>query len=950
MQLTAKLARVRIADDVFQSGDRILLPNISITLGEDMRSSTCSFTLNDPGLLIGAKYREISVKGGGILVPSELLSSPQPPTQQATGAAPSTEGATPNTPLTNYPAGSKDEVVLGIVRECLKKGITDPVKVAFTLAVAEGESGINHKAYNPETNNSAVTDKRFGGRGLVQITHKSNYQLASSVVGVDLVANPDLAFRPDISTTLLIWGLKRGWCSRGGIDKWITGANQNIGAAYRAIQGGVWGSRYQGFFNKWLKAAPGLIQQAGGASTPAPPPPPPPADLRSADPMGGTPTPSAPVQVAPTQESSFKGTEIIIELAVGWGATWTDAIAFHFIHTGTSTGWDASGAQTTTFEGRSIRWLLTRVTQTQSFENINLRQFAELQLSGFNLKLEMEGSGLDFQHLSQDGATTLSTLFRESKRLGFRIGEGSGKKSNTIVLEPAARPKFTNFIIDEEVLIKPARFTDKARAATSPAPSATVSAPETGTGETKTSVDRETGSIKQTLPESKAGTGQAPASSKSATGATAPPVGGTVKPSATATATPATPPKPPVPSQPSTPANAPNTTSKTDGPVKITKPDGTVIETTVTTEEKLEPGKITRTKTTKVVTTKGSTSTTSTTVVKQEVTESKTKTITTVTQSGKQPETTTKEEPKVSVEDKKKLQRSLTPSSPTAAPGAGAAATADPTTGLPNQQPGFIDLADGRAEAQTIADESRRVKGYEDEVLLVMNPDTLKLVPGEIVALSKRLFPDAFATEKRIGGVAHDFAAGTTVLQLYTPQAALPAGAAVAPAPGEVATPTQFATPATAPGKFIFPVPKGATTIGDGYGTRRNRPPGYMHTILDITAPVNTPAVAMADGVVTAVRANAGGAGNLLTIKYGGGYESTFMHGVAGKFALVAVGAQVKQGQPVFLIDSTGGSSGHHLHLKFTLNGSYCLLSKVGIDVLKMGLPLRQYNKTCNQY
>ncbi|HEY9884176.1 MAG TPA: peptidoglycan DD-metalloendopeptidase family protein, partial [Thermosynechococcaceae cyanobacterium] len=654
-------------------------------------------------------------------------------------------------------------------------------------------------------------------------------------------------------------------------------------------------------------------------------------------------------EIAPTVEVSNKGTEIIIEVAVGVGVTFKDAIAFHFIHTSTDTSWDASGAQITTFGGKSIRWLLTRVPVTQSFENINLKQYTELQASGFNLKLEMEGSGLTFQHLSQDGQTALATLFREANRTGFRIAEGTGKKSDTLIVEPFARPQFTNFIIDEEVLIKPVRFTDKARAASSNAPAATVSTPETGTGETKTAIDRATGALAQTKPESKAGTGQA-VGSGGTTGATAPAVGGTVKPDAAtaSTTTPAI--------TPSTVASASQETKtqKVEGPVKVTKEDGTVVVTTITTEQTLEPGKIVRTKTTSTTTTKPNAQPVKVDkVVAVTVTEGKTVTKTTVYEPQKAPAVTTKEEPKVSAEDKKLLEQSKLKSNSEAAPGAGATASADPVTGLPNQQAGFIDLQDGRAEAQVIADESRRVKGYEDDCVLVMNQRTLQLVPGEIVALSKRLFPDVFATEKRIGSVNHDVGAGTVGLQFYTPQAAAPASSgAVAPAtPGEV---TQFAAPALAPGGFIFPVLK-PTTIGDGYGTRANRRAGYRHKILDVTGASGSPIIAMADGVVTqtvtgCVKGNKGcgsGFGNYVAVQHGGGYDSLYAHCLK---ILVAKGQQVKQGQTIATMGSTGSSSGEHLHLVFNLNGSYCLLSKVGIDVLKMGIPVHRYNQSCNQY
>lgn len=51
---------------------------------------------------------------------------------------------------------------------------------------------------------------KYCGRGFVQLTWKSNYAWASSEVGVDLVAQPDLAMRPDIAAAVLRKGVELG--------------------------------------------------------------------------------------------------------------------------------------------------------------------------------------------------------------------------------------------------------------------------------------------------------------------------------------------------------------------------------------------------------------------------------------------------------------------------------------------------------------------------------------------------------------------------------------------------------------------------------------------------------------------------------------------------------------------------------------------------------------------
>ncbi|ROH86283.1 glycoside hydrolase family 19 protein [Pseudomethylobacillus aquaticus] len=52
---------------------------------------------------------------------------------------------------------------------------------------------------------------RFRGRGLIQLTGRSNYASASSVLGVDLLNNPDLLLDPNVAAMSAAWF----WASRG---------------------------------------------------------------------------------------------------------------------------------------------------------------------------------------------------------------------------------------------------------------------------------------------------------------------------------------------------------------------------------------------------------------------------------------------------------------------------------------------------------------------------------------------------------------------------------------------------------------------------------------------------------------------------------------------------------------------------------------------------------------
>lgn len=52
--------------------------------------------------------------------------------------------------------------------------------------------------------------KYWFGRGLVQITFKANYRKLGDAIGVDLVADPDLALEMDVAVRIIVYGMLHG--------------------------------------------------------------------------------------------------------------------------------------------------------------------------------------------------------------------------------------------------------------------------------------------------------------------------------------------------------------------------------------------------------------------------------------------------------------------------------------------------------------------------------------------------------------------------------------------------------------------------------------------------------------------------------------------------------------------------------------------------------------------
>ena len=90
-----------------------------------------------------------------------------------------------------------------------------------------------------------------------------------------------------------------------------------------------------------------------------------------------------------------------------------------------------------------------------------------------------------------------------------------------------------------------------------------------------------------------------------------------------------------------------------------------------------------------------------------------------------------------------------------------------------------------------------------------------------------------------------------------------------------------------------------------------------FHQGIDIAADMGAPIVATADGVVTAAGWN-GGYGNMVDVDHGGGIVTRYGHASA---VAVTVGQQVRRGEVIAYVGSTGRSTGPHVHYEVRVDG-----------------------------
>lgn len=110
-----------------------------------------------------------------------------------------------------------------------------------------------------------------------------------------------------------------------------------------------------------------------------------------------------------------------------------------------------------------------------------------------------------------------------------------------------------------------------------------------------------------------------------------------------------------------------------------------------------------------------------------------------------------------------------------------------------------------------------------------------------------------------------------------------------------------------------WPVP-GYFRISSGFGVRQDPFTGRLsgHKGIDIPAPAGTDIVAAADGIVT-LAGYVQGYGYTVIIEHGGGIRTLYAHGLSNGFQVKA-GQEVKRGQHIHEVGSTGRSTGNHLH------------------------------------
>jgi len=132
--------------------------------------------------------------------------------------------------------------------------------------------------------------------------------------------------------------------------------------------------------------------------------------------------------------------------------------------------------------------------------------------------------------------------------------------------------------------------------------------------------------------------------------------------------------------------------------------------------------------------------------------------------------------------------------------------------------------------------------------------------------------------------------------------------------------------------KFLVrkPVPTGIETSPFGWRTHPLLHISEMHTGVDWGAPFGTPIFAAGNGEIEEIGLK-GGYGKYVRVRHANGYETAYGHMTAFARGL-QVGSQVRQGQIVGFVGSSGLSTGSHVHFEIIVNGRF-------VDPMRVKLP-----------
>lgn len=96
--------------------------------------------------------------------------------------------------------------------------------------------------------------KSWLGRGLVQLTHRVNYEKMALAIGVDLVSRPERAMEMDVAVDILFIGMQTGAFTGRRLGQYFSASKEDWTGSRRIINGRDRAERVAGYGRQYLAA------------------------------------------------------------------------------------------------------------------------------------------------------------------------------------------------------------------------------------------------------------------------------------------------------------------------------------------------------------------------------------------------------------------------------------------------------------------------------------------------------------------------------------------------------------------------------------------------------------------------------------------------------------------------------------------------------------------------
>lgn len=432
--------RVRIADQVFTSGDG-LLQECSVTLAEGAGASRCSFSIYDKNRVIADRFFTYVEEIEGLVPP--ILDQGKTGEDGRTKLPTSSKGAwTSNGNLPASLSGFDQARLQKAIDFYLSNGFP-PVATAALVGTILQESSLKTNEVSYDGN---------GSLGLFQWTDDRLQGMPSDFEGQ------------------LEFSLSEMDRDSPGVKEILQNPNVTEEEARQAVQDWIrWGE----LGSRWEYADE--IQEAIGDSKP------------SQQAEGKLDEAKKPTKRAKTNAVTKAGSQITIEMGYG-GAP---IAAYSFLHTGLTL--DVFAPDKLTFAGQAASWVLAQYKNNTAYTNLSFKQIAQQVASKYGLNLEMTEDGPTYEYFAQRGITDYDMLLIEARRLGFRIQT----VGNTLKIG-AREVKDQGFrLIMGENMGTTLTVTHEAAGQSSGGARSSDPSAKTTTGEKKFAVDPDTGEVVQ---------------------------------------------------------------------------------------------------------------------------------------------------------------------------------------------------------------------------------------------------------------------------------------------------------------------------------------------------------------------------------------------------------------------------------------------------------------------